>query len=324
MPNMNLKLGRPRFDESPKGASPGVGDQPVVTSGFTLNLMKNLLPPSPRSFPRWLGSFALLLALAGGVQAEPWTRLYVFGDSYSDSGAGYVDGNGPTAVVYLARALNLPFTAANDPQGNGLGLNFAVSGAQTGAGRGSRVKDSLLGRGMQDQVADFVGRVNSGAVRFPAPDTLFFLAGGLNDSQLPTPVTIANLTNELRALYAVGARHFYVALLPTKIPAFAAVGLRLNPAIAAIPAAVHLDGATVRLSHWGMFYDQVLTEPGRYGLTNTTAACAGRALFNQDPAPRGDPEKYYYYHDGHPSTAVHRAVGRALADEIRRAGAAAP
>ena len=30
-----------------------------------------------------------------------YTRLYVFGDSYSDIGAGYIDGNGPTAVAYL-------------------------------------------------------------------------------------------------------------------------------------------------------------------------------------------------------------------------------
>jgi phospholipase/lecithinase/hemolysin len=29
-----------------------------------------------------------------------YTRLYVFGDSYSDIGAGYIDGNGPTAVFY--------------------------------------------------------------------------------------------------------------------------------------------------------------------------------------------------------------------------------
>lgn len=279
--------------------------------------------PLQRSLLRWLGSFALWLALAGSVQAEPWTRLYVFGDSYSDSGAGYIDGNGPTAVVYLARELNLPFTTANDPQGNLMGLNFAVSGAQTGAGRGSKIKDSMLGRGMQDQVADFVGRVKSGAVHFDAPGTLFFLAGGLNDGQMQTPTTIANLTNEMRDLYAVGARHFYVALLPTKIPAFAAVGTRLNPALAAIPATVHLDGATVQLSHWGAFYDQVMTDAARYGFTNTTDACAGRALFNQDPTPRGNPDKYFYYHDGHPSTAVHRVVGHALADEIRRAAAVA-
>ena len=267
--------------------------------------------------PGLLGGFALLLGLTGCVRAEKWTRLYVFGDSYSDSGAGYVDCNGPTAVVYLARELGVPFTAANDPKGNLMGLNFAVSGAQTGAGGDVKMKDSLLGRGMKDQVADFVGRVRSGDVHFNAQQTLFFLAGGLNDRNIPTATTIANLTNEIRDLYAVGARHFYVALLPTKIPAFAEIGLRLNPALATIPDNVHLDGATVQLSHWGDYFDQVMTEPARYGITNTTDFCAGRVLFDQDPKPKGNPDAYYYYHEDHPSTAVHRAVGRALSDEIR-------
>ena len=46
---------------------------------------------------------------------HPYAMLYVFGDSYSDSGAGYVDGNGPTAVVYLAQRLGIPFTYYGDP-----------------------------------------------------------------------------------------------------------------------------------------------------------------------------------------------------------------
>ena len=32
-------------------------------------------------------------------------RMYVFGDSYSDIGEGYLDGNGPTSVAYLADRL---------------------------------------------------------------------------------------------------------------------------------------------------------------------------------------------------------------------------
>src|SRR4051812_26247773 len=69
---------------------------------------------------------------------HPFTMLYVFGDSYSDSGSGYVDGNGPTAVVYLAQRLGIPFTWYGDPNSAGKGLNFAVSGAQSGAGPGRR------------------------------------------------------------------------------------------------------------------------------------------------------------------------------------------
>ena len=64
--------------------------------------------------------------------AYPYTQLYVFGDSYSDSGSGYVDGNGPTAVAYLAQRLGIPFTYYGDPGSKGKGLNFAISGAGSG------------------------------------------------------------------------------------------------------------------------------------------------------------------------------------------------
>jgi hypothetical protein len=37
---------------------------------------------------------------------------------------------------------------------------------------------------------------------------------------------------------------------------------------------------------------------------------AGRAIFDQDPTPVGDPATYFFYHEGHPSTAVHRIVGK--------------
>src|SRR5262252_4301707 len=86
---------------------------------------------------------ALSLVLAAScipAHARKWTALYAFGDSYTDSGAGYVDGNGPTAVAYLASRLGIPFTHAADPDSSGKGLNFAVSGARTGASEGVKMR----------------------------------------------------------------------------------------------------------------------------------------------------------------------------------------
>ena len=71
------------------------------------------------------------------------------------------------------------------------------------------------------------------------------------------------------------------------------------------------------LNHWGADFDAVMDHPDRYGLLDTTTACAGRAIFDQDPTPIGDPATFFFYHDGHPSTAVHRIVGGMLFDEIR-------
>jgi len=205
--------------------------------------------------------FGLLLPLPSlcRAQAHNWEALYVFGDSYSDSGAGYVDGNGPTAVVYLAASLGIPFTYAGDPNASGKSLNFAVSGAQTGSNEGAPIrpkstgtqfKEASLGRGMRNQVLDFTQQVKSGAIRFNSDKTLFFVAGGLNDRELPTSTTIANLEDEIRQLYDAGGRYFLIALLPTKIPAFRDVGVLLNPALRGIPDDMRsaLSGAHIGIS----------------------------------------------------------------------------
>jgi hypothetical protein len=246
-----------------------------------------------------------------------YSRLYVFGDSYSDIGAGYIDGNGPTAVAYLGWLMGLPVATSKAANAGGKSLVFAVSGAGTGEGTGRQVKEALLGYGMINQVRDFAARVKSGDIAFDPQTTLFFLAGGLNDGRRETAFTLANLRQELQILRELGGRHFTIALLPTKIPQFAAVGLRLNPAYEQfVREEAAAAGVDLWLNHWGAAFDEVMERPAAHGIVNTTAACAGRAIFDQDATPVGDPAAYFFYHEGHPSTAVHRIVGKKLFDEI--------
>jgi len=272
----------------------------------------------------------LSAALCCGAQTHRWNSLYVFGDSYSDSGAGYVDGNGPTAIAYAAQDLGIPFTYAGDPNSAGKGLNFAVSGAQTGSGDGHRFepkpggqqfKPALLGYGMRNQVADFTRQVKSGVIHFDVDRTVFFIAGGLNDRDLPTATTVANLETEIREVYQDGGRYFLVALMPTRIAAFSAPAIRLNPALAMIPDELKatLPGAHLALSRWGEYFDNVMQNPAQFGITNVTDKCAGRALFGEDATPCATPDGYFFYHQGHPSTAVHKVVGRELARELEGA-----
>jgi phospholipase/lecithinase/hemolysin len=96
------------------------------------------------------------------------------------------------------------------------------------------------------------------------------------------------------------------------------VGERLNPELSKIPGeiAAEIPGAQIYLSHWGLFFDEVMHDPAAYGITNTKDACAGRELFHQDATPCANPETYFYYHAGHPSTAVHKAVGDKLYAEL--------
>lgn len=245
-----------------------------------------------------------------------YSRLYVFGDSYSDIGAGYIDGNGPTAVAYLGWLMGLPVVSSKAPNAGGKSLVFAVSGAGTGEGTGRQVKDATLGYGMMNQVRDFAARVKSGEIAFDPQTTLFFLAGGLNDGRRETAFTLANLRQELQILRELGGRHFTMARLPTKIPQFSAVGLRLNPAYEQFVREEAAAGLDLWLNGWGAAFDEVMEHPAAHGIVNTTAACAGRAIFDQDPTPVGDPATYFFYHEGHPSTAVHRIVGKKLFEEI--------
>jgi cholinesterase len=266
----------------------------------------------------------LALVLAGCIlasvhtalaQARPYTMLFVFGDSYSDSGAGYIDSDGPTAVVYLAQRLKIPFTYFGDPKSEGKGLNFSVSGARTGEGEGKRYPHGeFLSRGMRNQVDDFIALVKNGKVKFDPAQTMFYFAGGLNDRGTIEGYTVTNIEGEIESLYAIGARRFEVALLPEKIPAFATAGTQFNPLLKTIPADIktkHAD-VTIANSNWGPDFDEVMEHPAKYGIHDVTNACAGRVLKNQDSTPCGTPEDHYFYHEGHPSTAVHKAVGEML------------
>ena len=250
--------------------------------------------------------------------AAKFDRMYVFGDSYSDIGEGYLDGNGPTAVAYLAKRLGFELYPANAKDVKGKSLDYAVSGAQSGSGEGRRVKNALLGYGMKNQVADFAAKVKAGEITFNPETTLFFIAGGLNDARLPEGSTATNERDEIRTLYGLGARRFAVALLTTEIPGFGVTGKRLNPTLEAIPRELvgELKGVDIRLSHWGGFFDDVRAHSEQYGFTNVKDACAGREIFDQDTTPCATPDAYFFYHSNHPSTAAHRAVGELMAKEV--------
>jgi cholinesterase len=266
---------------------------------------------------------ALLFLCASTLFAQtnphPYTMLYVFGDSYSDSGAGYIDANGPTAVVYLAQRLGIPFTYNGDKASVGKGLNFAVSAASAGEGAARTLATGgTLGFGMKNQLDTFVQFLKSGAIpKINPANTMFFFAGGLNDGGRPEGFTRTNIEAEIDTLYDLGARRFMVAILPVKIPQFARAGTRINPDLEKIPDDERAKHKDIRIanSDWGPFFDEVIGNPTKYGLTDTTNYCSDRAFGAKKIQPCTDPDAHFFYHEGHPSTAAHRAVGDMLYSE---------
>jgi phospholipase/lecithinase/hemolysin len=95
------------------------------------------------------------------------------------------------------------------------------------------------------------------------------------------------------------------------------VGLRLNPAYEQfVREEAVASSVDLWLNRWGPAFDDVMEHPAAHSIVNTTDACAGRAIFDEDPMPVGDPATYFFYHAGHPSTAVHRIVGKKLFEEV--------
>jgi len=50
-------------------------------------------------------------------------------------------------------------------------------------------------------------------------------------------------------------------------------------------------------------------------LTDTTNACAERAFHGEQIQVCPNPDTHFFYHESHPSTAAHRAVGDLLYQE---------
>ncbi len=140
--------------------------------------------------------------------------------------------------------------------------------------------------------------------------------GGLATLKPP----IGNLSGEIRDLHAAGGRYFLIATLPTRIPAFSAVAVRLNPAIRHMAEDLghEYPDSRVLLIGWGEAFDEIINAPEKYGLTDVTSGCAKREIFGEDPTPCIDPNAHFFYHDSHPSTRVHAIVGKELAAQIRR------
>jgi hypothetical protein len=145
-----------------------------------------------------------------------------------------------------------------------------MSGASSGRGEGWKIKDALLARETVEQVDDFAGRVKAKRVEFAPRTTLSSLAERLNDGRLPDGEVVANLESEIRRLYEVGGRRFRVALLPTEIPASREPGLRLNPQLRRIPAEMRADLTSAEIAMSGSYFDDVLRDPRRYGIENST------------------------------------------------------
>ncbi|MCC5614054.1 SGNH/GDSL hydrolase family protein [Nostoc sp. CHAB 5836] len=266
------------------------------------------------------------------LAAQNYEDIYVFGDSFSDTGnafnatnrtfppsSSYFDGrfsNGPVWVEYLAQDLGLSFNPDT---------NFAYGGATTGVNN-----ISVPGLpGLQQQITSFTAASSSAN-----PNALYILWNGANDyfsyfgGGVPNPnQAVTNISTAVTSLADVGAQDIMVVNLPdlgkfpvanfnSQIPSFFSTltdahnsGLdttisflnqQLNPHINIIPLNVN------------NLFSRMIADPGEFGLTNATNYCIQKSVVPLNlpaQAVACNPDQFLFWDPVHPTTAGHRLIG---------------
>ena len=247
----------------------------------------------------------------GAAGATPFETIYIFGDSFSDTGARAVLSDGGTAAGYLAEYFGNPAVLPDAAVIGSRSVNFAESSARIDVD----VPDGPVS--LTGQVNTLVSLVQAGAASFDPASTLFFLSGGLNDSDpaLVSAVTAA-YREQVADLVDLGARHIQIALLPREVPDFTISADSLNPAFRALVPELDAQYAdvSVTLSNWGPYYDDIIVNPDAYGFTNVTEPCR-EGGYGPATSICHSPDTYFYYWVAHPSDAAHKRVADRLYED---------
>jgi phospholipase/lecithinase/hemolysin len=252
----------------------------------------------------------------------PYTEIYVFGDSLSDTGRlfeaigippyPYYEGhssNGPLWVEHLAELLELTY----NPE-----TNFAWAGALSGTTNSwDTIFPDVELSGLQQQVDQYLEDTTAAD-----PNALYVVWAGANDflGDLTAPqeimtTAITNLLTAVTKLQNHGATHILVPSLPNlgKTPRVLASGA--SEIMSALTATYNqtlaenlqpFDVMQVDLpTSLEMITDsETVVDPIDFELTNFTEAC-----FDSDLLMVCDtPDNYFYWDDIHPTTKGHFAM----------------
>jgi phospholipase/lecithinase/hemolysin len=255
---------------------------------------------------------AVLLALFMAVTTGySFSALYVFGDSLSDTGRDpapapeYYNGrysNGPLWVEYLSADLGLPYNASN---------NFAMSGSTT-----ADLPSEIAGLTPSTNLSSALFTVVSGGNDFL--DSAITL--GVNDVAWSNAVTtsVANMTNAVSTLFAVGAREIIVGNLANvgETPAFlaspAGFGNYVDSKVALFNTLLasgmtklsqQNPGLRVYLLDENALFTKILNSPAALGFTVTTNGALEDPNLT-DKSFTGPGADYVFWDIIHPTTKV--------------------
>ncbi|MEH2183231.1 SGNH/GDSL hydrolase family protein [Nostoc sp.] len=299
-----------------------------------------------------VSSAALLCVVVNNAYAASFnsiSRIYAFGDSYSDNGAAlqitkaavqagvpgafifprldvydsdgrFTNNPGLTSVEVLAKQENLQLT------------DYAVGGAKSGNGNLSSWLDRYQDTGLFGQIKQYKTEVN----RVADSNGLYFIFISTNDllerffsNQTGSVDALAstavnNITSGVSQLTALGAKQFFVvnSIDLAALPLFeqnSEDALKFRDVInESLPG--QLDTLNKQLGVEVALYDYVAisrkirSSPAVYGLTNINDAC--KLLYTTSGLEPGcsTPDNYYYYDEIHPTRHVNQIIGEDMAN----------
>ena len=295
----------------------------------------------------------LLPGLSGVVLAQSGhDRVFIFGDSLSDSGniyaltgetskapylvvpsfpyaqGGHHFSNGRTWAERLAESLQNNKGGKASRDNPGMNGNYAHGGGRARANSGSAAPSSA------QQVGMFLG--DHGTAPSDALYVVQFGGNDLRDALFNPPealsilqAAVGELAGTIQVLYVAGGRNFLVANAPNightpamKLAGPAAVAgaffltdqynLGLEGALSQLEAL--LPGISIRRLDMGGFIDEVVASPADFGLTNAATPCL--MFFADSDAKCSNPEEYLFWDGLHPTAAAHGALAARAAEAL--------
>ncbi|MGQ5524663.1 SGNH/GDSL hydrolase family protein [Chitinimonas sp. PSY-7] len=276
--------------------------------------------------------------LDSASQPNRINKIVAFGDSLSDTQNVYNASqwllpnrnswflgrfsNGYTWVEYLAEELKLPL------------YNWAVGGAGTDT-------EKVVISGVTDQVKSWKEYMQK-AQGYRPENTLFTVLIGGNDFvnyDRSVEHVITNQTKALQNLIDAGARHILLLKLPdvSRAPIFKYKG---NTAVVTqkveeynrqlVQLASDLNAQNggsldIQLFDSYSLFNDLLNNPSRYGMTDTTTPClningSSQANYLGNPGPRAEcrnPDAYVFWDVLHPTTRIHQLLSEHITPFVR-------